>query len=706
MKTRILNTILTSILLFISLATINAQVTTVTLNPSQDAIIISNQVNGDPASEYFSCGIGKTGRIDPRTGQLITTTFEIRSLMLFDLSDIPANAIILSANLSLYSTGHGITTPGAYLQPVIQPWTQLDVSWSNQPEAVGTGQVFLGPTAEPSQDYTLDVSFFVDLWIKGVENDGFMFRIGEGYLNTCSYNFASSDYPDNTMFPKLEVSWVMPIELSFNVTDGSAEGTKSITTTITGGVPPYSVEWDSGERMPNLGNTQSGIHIIYVSDATGEEKIFSISTMENYPVVWSDLVNTVVDGDVLNAVDTGNPEDYYGAASINKIAANTDGGVKYSFAHVQGADFISSLSIGLSEINTDASDMTIEYSFRLSSVSNRYLPAFGLPAKPSARIFESGIWVEGTEIPLNEGAVYEITRTGNTINYIINSIVVHQTTTDPNKSLIADVSLLNPNNWIAGVEMYGTIDLRPANDKKSNAFNLVNTHAWSSDLAFYSNLYATPDENMASCWNDGPNNNCWFKFQSTTGEITIGLKTGLEEGTIRFPKIALTDATGNEIACSKYTSEYSDLEIWSNSLIIGEQYYINIDNENGDNNSGTFSLFIHDGPVAKFKNGELNFSEIDETGIISIELNFASNRETIIGWEIIKNSAIPFIDFFLPHEFGDVIIPSGAIVGNLSVNILKNLLRTENRYIDFWILNNETKKLYELNICRLNIVNN
>lgn len=696
---------LTILFCFLSATLLKSQEVVNVFYPSEDVVIIENTATGSPASETISCGISKTAIMNPRTGQLTTVIKETRSLFKFDLSSIPANAIILSANLSLYSTGHGITTPGAYLQPVIQPWTQFDVSWGNQPEAVITGQVFLGPTADPSLDYNLDVSFFVDLWIKGVENDGFMFRIGEGYLNSCSYNFASSDYPDNTMFPKLEVSWVMPIELSFNVTDGSVQGTKSITATITGGVPPYSVEWDSGERIANLSNTQPGIHIIYVSDATGDEKIFSISTMENYPVVWTDFSNTEVVEDTLKAMFTLDWSTI-GAASINKIEANTDGGIKYPFAHVQGADFISFLSFGLSETNIDASDTTIEYSFRLNSVSNRYLPAFGLPAQPSARIFESGIWVEGTEIPLNEGAVYEITRTGNTINYIINSIVVHQTTTDPNKSLIADVSLLNPNNWLAGVEMCGTTDLRPANDKKSNAFNLVNTHAWSSSLSIYSNLYATPDENVASCWNDGPSNNCWFKFQSTTGEVTIGLKTGNDEGTLKFPKIALFDTNGNDISCSQSTEEYSDLEIWASSLAIGEIYYINIDNEPGINNSGTYSLYINDGPVAKFKYESMNISEATATVTIPIELNFASNRDNIVEWEIVENSAIPFIDFIVPHEFGNVIISSGIQGGNINVNIIKNIVNSENTYIDFTILNTETKQLFGINKCRLNIINN
>ena len=127
-------------------------------------------------------------------------------------------------------------------------------------------------------------------------------------------------------------------------------------------------------------------------------------------------------------------------------------------------------------------------------------------------------------------------------------------------------------------------------DFKAGAKLLSSTANWCSANAQFSTVGATMDEIKGSCWANGPNYNRWFKFQATTTDIHIQLKTGGAEGTLQYPFLALFDASNTQISCATYSSQYSDIELVSSSLTPGQWYYIAVDNYIGAGYRGTFTL--------------------------------------------------------------------------------------------------------------------
>ncbi|MBK9391778.1 MAG: hypothetical protein IPN68_16900 [Bacteroidetes bacterium] len=70
---------------------------------------------------------------------------------------------------------------------------------------------------------------------------------------------------------------------------------------------------------------------------------------------------------------------------------------------------------------------------------------------------------------------------------------------------------------------------------KTGAKLLSAAAPWCSSNAQFSTIGATADEIKGTCWANGPNYNRWFKFQATTSDITVQLKTGGAEGTLQYP---------------------------------------------------------------------------------------------------------------------------------------------------------------------------
>ena len=122
-------------------------------------------------------------------------------------------------------------------------------------------------------------------------------------------------------------------------------------------------------------------------------------------------------------------------------------------------------------------------------------------------------------------------------------------------TIIMQLDTLTPGNqyWIAvdddRVSSTFTIctDDLPDYDFKAGALEITDISNWCSPEEAYSNLWATDDESMASCWSGTENKNVWFKFQATTRFITVNLRTGNVYGDIRRPQMALWNEAGTEV---------------------------------------------------------------------------------------------------------------------------------------------------------------
>ncbi|MEO8772552.1 MAG: DNRLRE domain-containing protein [Ferruginibacter sp.] len=142
-------------------------------------------------------------------------TYNIRGMVQFDLSSIPAGATISSAKLTLYADPAPIngnlidamfgTANQMYVARVIDPWTNTTL-WNDQPAVDAATQILAPQTASSFEDLTdLDVTSLVSPMVSG-NNYGFKIYL----QNEVTYNsriYCSSKYSDATKHPKLVVTY-------------------------------------------------------------------------------------------------------------------------------------------------------------------------------------------------------------------------------------------------------------------------------------------------------------------------------------------------------------------------------------------------------------------------------------------------------------------------------------------------------------------
>jgi len=145
-----------------------------------------------------------------------------RAYLQFDYSRIPAKAVINSAILTLYAdtTDVGIASfPNGhsdssgpndwYINHVTSNWAESTLTWSTQPTSDGVGQINMPGTSNPKETYTVDVTDFVkDEFANPTKYHGIMMRLEtEGFYR--GIMFCSSDHPNNTLHPSLDVTYTI-----------------------------------------------------------------------------------------------------------------------------------------------------------------------------------------------------------------------------------------------------------------------------------------------------------------------------------------------------------------------------------------------------------------------------------------------------------------------------------------------------------------
>lgn len=146
-----------------------------------------------------------------RDGILVT----LRGAFKFDLSEIPANATIISAKLSLFSNPTPIngdlinansgTNNSMYLQRITGNWNSSS-KWSTQPSVDAASQISIPHTNLTDLDLIdLNVTSMINT-MHTTNNYGFMIRLqNESIYN--GRNFSSSRHTDSTKRPKLEITY-------------------------------------------------------------------------------------------------------------------------------------------------------------------------------------------------------------------------------------------------------------------------------------------------------------------------------------------------------------------------------------------------------------------------------------------------------------------------------------------------------------------
>jgi hypothetical protein len=142
--------------------------------------------------------------------------FTVRNLLKFDLSSIPANATIQSAQLVMYSDTipmNGDLVHANYgadnsvlIQQAATTWDSSTLTWFNQPAGLPDNQVIVPSTAQPYLNINVNVKDMVSAMVKNNTNYGFKLQLQHEDIYT-SRIFCSSYYSDATRHPRLIVKY-------------------------------------------------------------------------------------------------------------------------------------------------------------------------------------------------------------------------------------------------------------------------------------------------------------------------------------------------------------------------------------------------------------------------------------------------------------------------------------------------------------------
>ena len=97
------------------------------------------------------------------------------------------------------------------LQRVTTPWNENTVTWNTAPQITTKDEVMVPASVAPLQDFpNIDITTLVQDMVDQPDSSyGLLFRIDtESYYRRLV--FASSDYPDTSLHPKLVVQYTTP----------------------------------------------------------------------------------------------------------------------------------------------------------------------------------------------------------------------------------------------------------------------------------------------------------------------------------------------------------------------------------------------------------------------------------------------------------------------------------------------------------------
>ena len=169
------------------------------------------------ASEDICVASGSPGRITfySYVGYGGIDSGIMRTYIKFDLSDIPENAIITSAQLNMkYAASTGVTSPDLVfdIYRVIGSWDEDTMGWGTQPSVEGSPTI-TGLTCAYSTSYVAKAWDITALVAEMIANgaDSIMLRgQNEGVINDKGFSVSenSQDYQ-----PRLEIEYELPGEI-------------------------------------------------------------------------------------------------------------------------------------------------------------------------------------------------------------------------------------------------------------------------------------------------------------------------------------------------------------------------------------------------------------------------------------------------------------------------------------------------------------
>ncbi len=184
--------------------------TTVTILLSQGSGQDAYLASGSPGTNY-----GSHGTIGGNTWTCNSILCLSRGLFQFDISSIPAGAMISNASLQLFADLNWSSTPttggpnnAGFLSRVTTSWVESGVTWGTQPTITTNNQVTVPGSATTNQNYTLNVTALVQDMLTNT-NNGFMLQMQDEVNYYKSLMFASSDNVNSSKVPVLTIVYTI-----------------------------------------------------------------------------------------------------------------------------------------------------------------------------------------------------------------------------------------------------------------------------------------------------------------------------------------------------------------------------------------------------------------------------------------------------------------------------------------------------------------
>jgi hypothetical protein len=136
-----------------------------------------------------------------------------RTLIQWDLSQIPAGATIVSAEMRLWCEAFYGTQSGAPVCYLIEePWDESTVTFNTQP-AWSAAVTATGSWPVADEWHVVDVTGFVQAWCSGAEENYGIYCHSASTTGTCVPGFYSSNWADESLRPSLVVVyWPQELE--------------------------------------------------------------------------------------------------------------------------------------------------------------------------------------------------------------------------------------------------------------------------------------------------------------------------------------------------------------------------------------------------------------------------------------------------------------------------------------------------------------
>lgn len=174
---------------------------------------------GDIQLLKFYAGDRNTAGIDiPLAAWTDGGELTVRGVLKFDMSKIPADAMVTSAKLYLYSypgnliNGNKVDanygTNNAFLvQRITGSWDFATIGWNNKPVVTTADQVIVPHTALSKLDVVVDVKALVQGMVGPNNNHGFHLQLQDEVIYTSRIFVSSHNTTYANLAPKLEVEY-------------------------------------------------------------------------------------------------------------------------------------------------------------------------------------------------------------------------------------------------------------------------------------------------------------------------------------------------------------------------------------------------------------------------------------------------------------------------------------------------------------------